>query len=265
MKSCENDMDNVSRRFFEQEANMYDTIRNRAFISKAKTAILDIAHKVRPKRAFLEVGAGTGEVFKELAKHFEISVASDISHNMLVHARRKLSQDITKVDYIVADAQHLPFTTHSFDFVLCMDVLEHVENPRRCVNEIWRLISNNGMAAITTPNPLWGVVLYLAEKLGLKVHEGPHRYIFLPTTLRTLARITAVKRVSSLVFLPIRTPFDFLIERVAKNHLIKLLGFSQLLLLTRISRANASSTTPLAQPNRGGFRYMPSGHELRYE
>jgi len=227
-------MERASLRFFEQEAIEYDTMRNKAFLFKAKASILSVIVQTKSRRTFLEVGAGTGEVFKELANNFQMAIASDISHNMLVLARQKLGKHATIADFVVADAQHLPFKRRAFDLLICMDVMEHIENPSQCINEVLGCISDVGLAAITTPNPIWAFILYIAEKLRLKVREGPHRYIFLTAHTRELSRMTSTEYIGSLVFFPIKTPIDSLLERTTKVPFVKMLGFSQLILVKRI-------------------------------
>lgn len=52
---------------------------------------------------------------------------------------------------VFCDAHRLPFGTNSFDSVLCTEVLEHLQNPRQAVNEIYRVLANGGALLLTTP------------------------------------------------------------------------------------------------------------------
>jgi len=40
----------------------------------------------------------------------------------------------------------------SFDWVLCLDVLEHLENPMHLMKEMWRVLRWNGRVVINVPN-----------------------------------------------------------------------------------------------------------------
>ena len=44
------------------------------------------------------------------------------------------------------------FKSENFDVVTMWDVLEHVENPKKIVNEIHRILKHNGMVFIYVPN-----------------------------------------------------------------------------------------------------------------
>lgn len=72
--------------------------------------------------------------------------ALDSSHRegkRLVRDRRPL---------VVADGEHLPFSDKSFDYCICMHVLEHVENPERLLREMER-VAHAGY--IETPSELF--------------------------------------------------------------------------------------------------------------
>jgi SAM-dependent methyltransferase len=51
----------------------------------------------------------------------------------------------------IADAHDLPFDDGEFDFVIAMAVLEHVADPPRVVNEIWRVLRPHGGVYAATP------------------------------------------------------------------------------------------------------------------
>jgi SAM-dependent methyltransferase len=74
----------------------------------------------------------------------------DVLHNDAI--------DITETDVswgprtqIIADAHDLPFPDASFDGVIVQAVLEHVVDPYRCVAEIHRVLSINGLVYAETP------------------------------------------------------------------------------------------------------------------
>lgn len=52
---------------------------------------------------------------------------------------------------IIGDAPHLPFKDGSFDAVTCISVLEHVENPKKVLSEIYRVTKAGGKVFISVP------------------------------------------------------------------------------------------------------------------
>jgi SAM-dependent methyltransferase len=53
----------------------------------------------------------------------------------------------------------MPFPDSSFDFVLATDVIEHVEDDGRALEEIYRVLAPGGYVLLTVPafNSLWGL------------------------------------------------------------------------------------------------------------
>ncbi|MBI4014075.1 MAG: class I SAM-dependent methyltransferase [Candidatus Rokubacteria bacterium] len=60
------------------------------------------------------------------------------------------------------DARHLPYRDAVFDAVTCLDVLEHVLDPRHLLRELARVLRPHGTLVLTTPNiRYYGFVLTL--------------------------------------------------------------------------------------------------------
>jgi ubiquinone/menaquinone biosynthesis C-methylase UbiE len=56
-----------------------------------------------------------------------------------------------KADFIVADAQHLPFKDAAFDKVLCTEVLEHIPDDKLGIRELYRVTKPGAPVAISVP------------------------------------------------------------------------------------------------------------------
>ena len=78
---------------------------------------------------------------------------------------------------IVGDIHDLPFEDESFDFVLCTEVLEHVEDPQKAITELYRVLRPGGRCVLTTrlvfplhdtPNDHWRFTKYRLQKLFSK-------------------------------------------------------------------------------------------------
>lgn len=57
---------------------------------------------------------------------------------------------VKEVD-ILADAGHLPLSADSFEWVLCSEVLEHVDQPLRVLAETFRVLRHGGQLVVTVP------------------------------------------------------------------------------------------------------------------
>lgn len=56
-----------------------------------------------------------------------------------------------KARVMEGSAYKLPFLSESYDNILLLDVIEHLETPDKCLNECFRVLKGFGMLYITTP------------------------------------------------------------------------------------------------------------------
>lgn len=91
-------------------------------------------------KAVLDAGGGTGHLLYDLPKSgFGVVLDKD-----------RISLSKSKVrNRILADLAHLPLIDNIFDLSIFVEVIEHLEQPQRCVCELNRVSRN---VILTTPN-----------------------------------------------------------------------------------------------------------------
>ncbi len=100
--------------------------------------------KFENKEDFLVLDCGCGfGAFYNLTKNFN-TIYLDISLNLLKKFKLKERK-------ICANILYLPFKDNTFDLVLCINVLEHV-NYLNALNEIKRVLKNNGHLIVVVIN-----------------------------------------------------------------------------------------------------------------
>lgn len=94
----------------------------------------------------LDVPCGTGIMADRLRKMgFEVSCC-DI--NPAYFSVPELKLDVGDLN------RSLPYGDHSFDYLLCLDGIEHTENPFNAIREFHRLLKKGGKLFISLPNYL---------------------------------------------------------------------------------------------------------------
>lgn len=108
--------------------------------------IIDILSRFKQKGRILDAPAGYGFLSKRLIEEGFKVFAVDINPQLFC------IKEITceKVDL----NQNLPFKDESFDFILCSNGIEHLENSFHFIRECFRILKKNGKILITTPNIL---------------------------------------------------------------------------------------------------------------
>ena len=99
----------------------------------------------------LDAGCGTGYGTAILARTGVKRVAAvDISQEAVDRASE--SNADLPVEVRQGDLRALPFADGEFDLVVCFEVIEHVEEPERVLDELARVLARHGVLCISTPN-----------------------------------------------------------------------------------------------------------------
>lgn len=147
----------------------------------------------------LDVGSGEGRMTPVLARRapkVTDIVGLDIDERKV---RRHPSG-------IIGDASHLPFKGSSFDVALAIEVLEHVDDPARCLAEIFRVLRPGGQLLLSCPiSPSRnGRLVALMRKLARVPSERQlettmiHRHVFTAGDVLSLLKSAGFRAVRTL-------------------------------------------------------------------
>ena len=100
----------------------------------------------------LDVGCGGGLLAEEFAGLGCRVTGVDPSAESLATARAHAAASGLAIDFVEATGEQLPFEDGSFDIVYCCDVLEHVDDLQRTLNESARVLKPGGLYMFDTIN-----------------------------------------------------------------------------------------------------------------
>ncbi|HET6514597.1 MAG TPA: class I SAM-dependent methyltransferase [Thermodesulfovibrionales bacterium] len=109
-----------------------------------------ILHRLSEERDLgdtVEFGCGTGYFTTALAVNAASLTATDLSDEMLAVARVRL-KDFSRVTISKTDCEGTPFTPESFDTVFMANVLHTIRNPRKALQESYRILKDGGLLLI---------------------------------------------------------------------------------------------------------------------
>lgn len=100
----------------------------------------------------LDLGCGPGNLLDYLAPHGD-TFGSDFSQDALRFCAGRGFRRLFRADF-----HSLPLRDDSFDLVTCIDVLEHLEDDRRAIAELVRILRPGGLLVVSVPAFmfLWG-------------------------------------------------------------------------------------------------------------
>ena len=110
-----------------------------------------------PGSIVLDAGCGKGPYTTYLSKHnISLLISTDISNTIIMEARKQSSTatdgNIKRVRFVVSNIEHLPLKDGVFDAVVCSQVIEHLLDDRKGLNELYRVLKPNARLVISTDN-----------------------------------------------------------------------------------------------------------------
>ncbi len=98
----------------------------------------------------LDVGCGTGYGTALLAEKAAGVAGVDNAQEAVGYARKSYVQ--RNLFFACADCRSLPFREHCFDQAVLFEVIEHISEQTRCLGEIRRVLTPEGILIVSTPN-----------------------------------------------------------------------------------------------------------------
>jgi len=93
----------------------------------------------------LDVGCGTGINYSVLSKYGD-TFSTDASAEALAFSKSRGTDGLAR-----SHLESLPFANSTFDIVTALDVLEHVDDDLKALDEILRVTAKRGVLVITVP------------------------------------------------------------------------------------------------------------------
>ena len=200
------------RGMFARIAGRYDLLnrlmtfgRDRAW---RKEAIRKL--QVKPMQRILDAGSGTGDIALEI-KHLEPTarvVAADLTIEMIMVGRARPVG--MAVDWVVADAQNLPFPSSTFNSVISGYLLRNVPDVGIALAEQYRVAAENArFVSLDTTPPQRNIFLpfirfhlkFIIPLLGRLIAGDSAAYTYLPeTTTRFLSAEALAQKIGEAGF-----------------------------------------------------------------
>lgn len=124
------------------------------FVQMQKRRIFELL-KVREGQQLLDVGCGTGDDVRALARMVGNTgrvVGIDNSETMVTEARKRVEGLNLPVEYYLGDAQHLEFADNTFDGCRAERIFVHLSNPRQALAELIRVARPGAQIVVCDPD-----------------------------------------------------------------------------------------------------------------
>ena len=154
--------------FFIEQSHWWFTARRRILARLIKKYSAG-----RNEKRILDLGTGTGVMLQQ-SSGADLTVGLDREARAIKFCRERGIRNLVR-----GNVEYLPIKDGAFDLIFCLDLLEHIGNDRRALEEIFRVCRKGGFILITVPafQFLWGeqdeinehVRRYTAKELTAKI------------------------------------------------------------------------------------------------
>ncbi len=230
---------------------LFPTFRNRYLFvrSRLKQYAADRSSMLQG----LNLGTGEGDYDRMVAGYCLQLTGCDVNEEDLAHARA-LNAGVMNLRYEANNALALTYEANTFDLIVSCEVIEHVGDPEKMVQEMYRVMKPGGIAIMTFPsrefpvtydpvNRIWQM-LRGAESRAFVVSQGAyafgHDYLIGSADFKKWA---------------LSAGFEILEFKGLSRHLVGLLEMYWTGMVQRIFKKNAGNVT---SDTKGGLKMRPN-------
>lgn len=152
---------------FDSKMNMYDTMKRVEVVYDEMLSKDNLENK-----ELLDAGCGTGWFSKYAAERKAKVTSMDLGENLLKEVAKKCES--TRV---VGSILEIPFLENTFDYIVSSEVIEHVPDNKKAIEELYRVLKPNGTLVLTTPNKVWYFAIWIANTFKLRPYQGLENWL----------------------------------------------------------------------------------------
>lgn len=197
----------------------------------------------------LDVGCGNGAQTVRFLPFFKKVIGIDVVPEHIDAFQRILNEQSTNHGQaLLYDGHRIPFPDASFDVVVSIETLEHVQDEQRILGEIRRVLKPEGTLIVSVPNKWWPFETHGATLPILPWHRVPF-FSWLPRRLHTrFARARIYTKLQAMRMLE-RADFSVDAVRYLTAPLDRIPWRSARILLRRTLFSRVSTRIPFLAPS----------------
>ncbi len=130
----------------------YNKITNEFDLSIHRKKIIDFLNTESLKnKSILDIGCGSAKILENLPKTIRYA-GVDFLDFAIKNANNEFKEKYINSSFFVSKSDNIPFKDNCFDIVLSMYSLEHLDNPKKSLDEMIRVLKSEGHLIILAPN-----------------------------------------------------------------------------------------------------------------
>jgi ubiquinone/menaquinone biosynthesis C-methylase UbiE len=110
------------------------------------------AQEICKDKTVLDIASGSGYGTQLLAHTASFVYGVDVDKRSVEYAKQNYQEK--NIQYLAGDGVSIPLDDNSVERVVTLETIEHVENYKKFLSEIRRVLTKDGLAIVSTPNKL---------------------------------------------------------------------------------------------------------------
>ncbi len=188
--------------------------------------------EILEKKLILDLGCGGGILSETLAEEGANILAIDQSKKLINEAKKRAKSKKLKIDYQYQSIKSLRAKRVKFDIILCMEVIEHVQDYRSFIKLAFECLKTDGLIVFSTINKSilsYFTTIFLAEKIlklvPSKTHDW-HMYVKPEEILEVAEKFSfRLDKIKGLAAIPSLQGFKWIrINNTKANYIISIIN-----------------------------------------
>ena len=163
----------------------------------------------------IQTRSGNGTIFWNKIYPNSFFTCVDFSLGLLKKAKIKTNNIKNKKFILINDLEDNHILDEKFQLILCYETIEHVYEYQKLLNMLAKILDNNGIIILTTPNISWEIVHWLTAIVGYNHSEGPHRFLSTSKMEREFKKNNLeILKYTTSIFLPFNNKLSISLDRL---------------------------------------------------
>jgi ubiquinone/menaquinone biosynthesis C-methylase UbiE len=173
-------------------ARFYDKNTRKHRIGEMQEYANETLKHIKEGATVLDIATGPGFMPIELAKIGNFNITGmDISADFIEICKTNAKNENVRVDFVQGNVSALPFEDNAFDFVFCSAAFKNFKEPIKALNEMYRVLKNDGIALIIDMNRAVSKEMLQAE--AERVSKSGFERWFMKITFKQLGKAAYTK------------------------------------------------------------------------
>jgi len=161
-------------------------------------------------QSIIDLGTADGLMLSMIKDSFPLARCIGIEYSQeLVEANPD-----RRITVLQSDVNYLPMPDSSFDIAIATAIIEHLPDPKRFIVETKRVLKNNGVIILTSPDPFWEKVATMVGHLQDEQHTKVMNLKEIVSLFDEVGYVIMEQK--KFMLSPIGMPFEIPIENIVR-------------------------------------------------